>query len=494
MNQSKSLLDEHASRAKEACRFLRSTTVKDRAAFMHAVANKIEALGQELLDTAHAETALPFPRLTGEKTRTVGQWRTYADAVAKGLYTDARIDTADAAKAKNDIRKYNVGIGPVLVFGAGNFPFAFSTAGGDTASALGAGCPVIVKAHPAHPATSQLMANAIEAVVKEVGWPAGVFAHVAGDYLEGSNERTGTYLTAHPFIKAVGFTGSYGGGKALFDVANQRPEPIPVFAEMGSVNPVFAFSNALEQRAEVLAMEYAASLTLGVGQFCTNPGIFIAVKGVGLDRFKAALKNAIGSALPAAMLNEGIHAHFEKNKSLLSSQDGVAVLAEAATEASDGQGRPKVIEVSAQKFISNPLLSEEVFGPFGVVVTADHDGEVGMIAEQLRGQLTATLAATTEDLAAHNDIIACIEEKAGRLLFNGMPTGVEVVYGMQHGGPFPASTDARFTSVGPDAVKRFVRPLAFQNWPEQHLPDELKNNNSLNIFRMVNGKLTADNV
>jgi len=487
MNQSKAFLDEKARLAGEAFQFLKATTVAERAKFMHAVADRIEGLGQELLDTANAETALPLARLTGEKARTVGQWRKYADAVALGIYTEARIDRANPEAGKSDIRKFSVGIGPVLVFGASNFPFAFSTAGGDTASAIGAGCPVIVKGHSGHQQTSTLMAEAILSVVKDFGWPEGVFSHILGNDVEGTGEKIGAYLTAHPEIKAVGFTGSYWGGKALFDIANQREEPIPVFAEMGSVNPVFAFTHILDERAEALAKEYAASLTLGVGQFCTNPGIFIAVKGDGLVRFKTALAEEISQVAPATMLHSGIHASYEKNKNTLSEQQAVAVLAESAVDAPEDQGRAKVVVTSAQNFLQNPVLSEEVFGPFGVLVEADSYTEVLAIAKQLKGQLTITIAGTTEDIDEHESIVHLVKDKAGRLLFNGMPTGVEVVYAMQHGGPFPSSTDPRFTSVGPDAVKRFVRPLAFQNWPNTFLPEELQDGNPLGITRIVDG-------
>ncbi len=490
MNQPKKVLDHIVDKAEEAFSFMKKTTVKERMLFMHAVADSIERLGQELIDAAHEETALPHARLTGEKARTIVQWRTYADAVGQGRYVEARIDTSNTETGKNDLRKYNIGIGPVLVFGASNFPFAFSTAGGDTASAIGAGCPVIVKAHPGHPRTSQLMAVAISEVVGTIGWPQGVFSHFVGEYLEGSDERTGSYLTAHPGVKAVGFTGSFRGGKALFDVANQRSEPIPVFAEMGSINPVFAFTNALEQRAEALAVEYAASLTLGVGQFCTNPGVFIAVKGDGIERFKTTLNKAIEPLSPTTMLNKGIYKQYEQNKSLLHQQEGVSVLAEAKDAGMEGQGRAKVLYVPAKVFLSNPVFNEEVFGPFGIVVEAENYGEVYDFARQLKGQLTTTLTATEDDLIDHPDIVDCLKDKVGRLLFNGMPTGVEVVNAMHHGGPFPASTDLRFTSVGPDAIKRFVRPISFQNWPEQLLPDELKDSNPLHILRFVDGLFT----
>lgn len=481
---SKESIDQRIRMATDAYQFLKNTTIKERAQFMNAVAYKIEALGEELLITAHEETSLPLARLTGEKARTIGQWRGYAKAVSTGIYTEARIDLSEPEKQKGDLRKYNIGIGPVVVFGASNFPFAFSTAGGDTASAIGAGNPVIVKAHPAHPKTSQIMADAITATLKELGWPEGIFSHITG-----TSNDIGAYLTQHKDIKAVAFTGSFGGGKALFDLANQREEPIPVFAEMGSINPVFAFEHILENRAEDLAKEYASSLTLGVGQFCTNPGVFIALKGESLNRFINALKNEIPGITPVNMLHKGIFENYEKLKGIASSQSEVGVIAEVNTEINEWQGRAIVTQTTGQNFIKNSLLSEEVFGPFGIVVACKTPEEILEIARQLKGQLTITVAATHTDVHENGDLINLLKDKCGRLLFNGMPTGVEVVYAMQHGGPFPSTTDARFTSVGPDAVKRFVRPISFQNWPDEFLPEELKNENSLQINRIVDGEI-----
>ncbi|QBA21103.1 aldehyde dehydrogenase (NADP(+)) [Chryseobacterium indologenes] len=435
-------IDKRVQMAVEAFRFLKNTTINDRAEFMNAVADQIEALGEELLTVTHTETALPLARLTGEKARTAGQWRSYAKAVADGIYTEARIDLAQPEKQKGDLRKYNVGIGPVVIFGASNFPFAFSTAGGDTASAIGAGCPVIIKAHPAHPQTSQIMADAIS--------------------------------------------------KALFDIASRRKNPIPVFAEMGSINPVFAFQNLLETKAEALAKEYIGSLTLGVGQFCTNPGVFIALKGESFNRFINTLKKEIQKVAPAKMLHKGILDNFEKNKSIALEQPDVEIIASAETE--NFSGNATVIKTSAGNFVNNPVLSEEVFGPFGIVVECETDEELIEIAQQLKGQLTITIAATREDVRDNSTLITILKDKCGRLLFNGMPTGVEVVYSMQHGGPFPSTTDSRFTSVGPDAVKRFVRPICFQNWPDEFLPDELKNENPLQISRMVDGTVNSESL
>ncbi|VFA40777.1 aldehyde dehydrogenase (NADP(+)) [Chryseobacterium indologenes] len=484
---SKQNIELRIQMASEAYQFLKKTTVKERAAFMNAVADRIEALGEELLTTAHTETSLPLARLTGEKARTAGQWRSYAKAVASGIYTESRIDLAQPEKQKSDIRKYNIGLGPVVVFGASNFPFAFSTAGGDTASAIGAGCPVIVKAHPAHPQTSQMMADVITDTVKEFGWPQGIFSHITG-----TSHEIGAFLTQHKDIHAVAFTGSFNGGKALFDTASRRENPIPVFAEMGSINPVFALQQLLENKAKALAKEYVTSLTLGVGQFCTNPGVFIARKGESLDTFISAVKNEIQEITPAPMLHKGIYESFKKHKSIAIIQADVEVI--ASTETEEGKGSAAVIKTNAQNFINNPVLSEEVFGPFGIIVTCENQGELIQIAQKLKGQLTITLAATSDDIHENSELIDILKDKCGRLLFNGMPTGVEVVYGMQHGGPFPSTTDARFTSVGPDAVKRFVRPISFQNWPNEFLPEELKNENPLQINRMVDGEINSESL
>ena len=481
---SKENIELRIQMASRAYQFLKNTTIKERAAFMNAVADQIEALGEELLTTAHAETSLPLARLTGEKARTVGQWRSYAKAVASGIYSDPRIDLAQPEKQKGDLRKYNIGIGPVVVFGASNFPFAFSTAGGDTASAIGAGCPVIVKAHPAHPQTSQMMADAIIKTVKEFGWEEGIFSHITGTSYE-----IGAYLTQHKDIQAVAFTGSFNGGKALFDIAHRRENPIPVFAEMGSINPVFALQHLIENKAEALAKEYISSLTLGIGQFCTNPGVFIAVKGQSLDRFIAAVRNEIQEITPAKMLHNGIYESFEKHKSNAVKQPDTEVI--VTTETEEGKASVTIIKTNAQSFLNNPVLNEEVFGPFGIIVICENQEELIQIAQNLKGQLTITVAATSDDVREHSELINLLKDKCGRLLFNGMPTGVEVVYAMQHGGPFPSTTDARFTSVGPDAVKRFVRPISFQNWPDEFLPEELKNENPLQISRIVDGEVNS---
>ncbi|GAA4804587.1 aldehyde dehydrogenase (NADP(+)) [Olivibacter ginsenosidimutans] len=478
-------------KAEQAIQQLKKRSIADRAALMDAIAAKIEGLGRELIATAMEESHLPEARLVGEKARTIFQWRSYADHIRNGICFEARIDTAipDKTPPKPDLRKIKVGLGPVVVFGASNFPFAFSTAGGDTASALAAGCSVIVKAHPGHPKTSTLMAQAIAEAIQEEGWHEGVFSHVYGH----SNE-SGAYLVQHPLVKSVAFTGSYGGGKALFDLADKRKEPIPVFAEMGSINPIFALPDKLAADPRGLASQYFASLTLGVGQFCTNPGVFIAIKGKDLAVFKAALQNEVASCPPATMLHDGIAKAYHTMSKKVLSQPAVRLLGKADQSATEGQGMALLAEAEAKSILANEHLLEEVFGPFGLIVTCENEDEMLMLARQLKGQLSITIASTDADAAKHTELIGLLQDKCGRLLFNGMPTGVEVCLAMQHGGPFPATTDARFTSVGADAIQRFLRPLSFQNWPDALLPDALKDANPLGIYRTVNNVLTKEAV
>lgn len=453
---------------------------------MNTIADEIEALGDELIQAAHEETHLPLARLTGEKGRTVLQWRSYGAALAAGTILDVRIDTAlpERTPPRPDIRKTYVGLGPVVVFGASNFPFAFSTAGGDTASAIAAGCPVIVKAHSAHTRTAGIMAEAIRRGVKKAGYPEGTFAQIFSNSREISQS-----LVKHPLVKAVGFTGSYTGGKALFDIANQRPEPIPVFSEMGSVNPVFVLPEKIKNRPEEVAQQYVASLTLGVGQFCTNPGIIIVPEGQ--QKFLDALVAAAGQVPPCKMLHEGIADSYTKNKTTVSSQDNVRVLL-GASSSDKGIGEAALALTTAEDFLANDTLQEEVFGPFGLVVTYSDSKQMTDIARKIHGQLTCTILGEEAEIGDHEELLLWVTEKCGRLLFNGFPTGVEVVSAMQHSGPFPACTDSRFTSVGPDAIRRFARPVSFQNVPDVYLPDELKNSNPLGLYRLVNGKITQE--
>jgi NADP-dependent aldehyde dehydrogenase len=446
----------------------------DRANLMRSIAKEIEALGEELIQTTMRETHLPEARLKGERARTMFQLTSYADACEKGDWLEARITTAipDRVPPRPDIRKMLVPMGPVVVFGSSNFPYAYSTAGGDTASALAAGCTVVVKAHPAHPETSELMAGAIQKALNSLGLPEDIFIH-----LHGASHAVGEALVKDEHTKAVGFTGSYSGGMALFNWANQRKEPIPVFAEMGSVNPVFLFNEKLSADTDGIAKMYADSITLGVGQFCTNPGIIVGLEGGALQSFIHALGEKMAAIQVGSMLHTGIAEAYQQKSAAALSQPDIENISKTAAP------QPILASVSGKTFLSNPLLHQEVFGPFSLVVSCSDFAEMQAIADAVEGQLTCTVMATQAELTAHAELLQTIQSKCGRIIFNGVPTGVEVCHAMQHGGPFPSSTDARFGSVGPDAIKRFARPLAFQNFPDTLLPDELKEANPLQINR-----------
>jgi 2,5-dioxopentanoate dehydrogenase len=489
MNYTDATLNEVDSALKEAqLAFLsyKNISGKKKAEFLNAIADEIEALGQELVTTVMLETSLPEARVINERGRTTGHCRMFANLVHEGSWLEARVDTAIADRApapKPDIRKMLVPIGPVVVFGAANFPLAYSTAGGDTASALAAGCPVIVKAHPAHAGTSELVAGAIKKAIEKTGMPKGVFQHVHGAGFE-----VGQALVKHPLTKAVGFTGSLTGGKALFDAANQRPQPIPVFAEMSSINPVILLPETLNAEAEKTAEKLAGSITLGVGQFCTNPGLIIAIENEGLSRFIKSLSTAVENTAPGTMLHQGIADNYTKRLSQTLAQKGITLEGQSTTATARKQGKPAVASVSVSEFIKNPLLAEEVFGPFSLVIRCKDVSELHAAINHLHGQLTASVFGSESEISKHQNILNVLIEKAGRLIINGVPTGVEVCPAMQHGGPFPSTTDSRFTSVGTDAIKRFARPVAFQNFPNALLPEELKNENPLGIWRLFNSE------
>lgn len=465
---------------------------------MKAIAVELENCGDALIQTAMSETNLPEARLRGERSRTIFQLNSYAEACEKADWLAACIDTAipDKVPPKPDIRKMLVPIGPVVVFGASNFPFAYSTAGGDTASAFAAGCPVIVKAHPAHAETSEIVANAILTAATTCNMPKGIFAHVHGAGFE-----VGKALVTHPHTKAVGFTGSYTGGKQLFDWGNQRKDPIPVFAEMGSVNPVFLMPEKLSAgsggtaSANEIATMYAGSITLGVGQFCTNPGIIIGIEGEALQTFVHDLGKAIQQITPAAMLHDGIAAAYKKNKDNALLQEDVHLVAESELWQSSETlpklaALPTLATATGQAFLNNPVLHQEVFGPYSIIIRCKDMNEMIEVAKKLEGQLTSTLMATENDIKDNDALVEAVKNICGRFILNSVPTGVEVCLSMQHGGPFPASTDARFGSVGADGIKRFARPIAFQNWSNDLLPAELQDENPLGIWRTVNNELT----
>ncbi|TDG37030.1 aldehyde dehydrogenase (NADP(+)) [Pedobacter changchengzhani] len=490
-NHTTAELDEVIAQSVQAFHQYKKFSLKQRADFMRAIAVEIEALGDVLLTTAAEETNLPLARLTGERGRTMFQLNAYADATEGGDWLGASIDTANAERVppKPDTRKMLVPLGPVVVFGASNFPFAYSTAGGDTATAFAAGCSVIVKAHPAHSKTSTLVASAIEKAAEKTNMPKGIFAHVYGSGFE-----TGEHLTKHEAIKAVAFTGSFSGGKALFDWANQRENPIPVFAEMGSVNPVFLLPEKLAEETASLAKQMAGSVTLGVGQFCTNPGLMVAIDGAPLEQFLVDLKNEIEQIAPSAMLHAGISANYSEKLTAALAQKGVEVVGETSSQTTDIQGKVTVATVSADVFLANPVLHQEVFGPYSLIIKCKDKDQLLAVTKAMEGQLTCTLMATKNDINAFQDLLSEVREICGRLIFNNVPTGVEVALSMQHGGPYPASTDSRFTSVGADGIKRFARPLCYQNMDDEFLPTELQNANPLNINRTINNVLSKDKI
>ena len=466
-----------------------ATGLEDRAAFLEAVAEQILAIGDELIVRAMAESGLPRARLEGERGRTVGQLRLFAEVVRRGDWLDATIDPAMPDRQplpRPDLRRMNVALGPVAVFGASNFPLAFSVAGGDTASALAAGCPVVVKGHPAHPGTGELVARAIREAVDASGLPAGVFS-----YLPGETNELGGALVADPRIRAVGFTGSRGGGLALVRIANDRPEPIPVYAEMSSINPVVLMPEALKARGQAMAPAFVQSLTMGAGQFCTNPGLVLAVAGPDLDAFVEAAGRALEEQAPSTMLTPGIHASFEKGVDALASHSAVTQVARGKVGDGVNQAQGALFRTDAESFLADRALSHEVFGSSSVVVVARDLDELGRLVAGLEGQLTATIQMDEGDREAAATLLPILAERAGRVLANGWPTGVEVAHAMVHGGPFPATSDGRITSVGSAAIERFLRPVSYQNIDPSLLPPALRDDNPWGIARRVDGKREA---
>jgi NADP-dependent aldehyde dehydrogenase len=455
----------------------------DRAAFLERIAFEIEALGEVMIRTTQEETNLPEARLLGERGRTTMQLRMFAKMLLEGSWVEASIDHAIPEKvpAKPDIRKMLVPSGPVVVFGASNFPYAYSTAGGDTASALAGGCTVVVKAHPAHIKTSSLIATAISNAIEFCKMPKHSFQHVAGTSFE-----IGKALVQNSYTSAVGFTGSFSGGRALYDYAAIRPKPIPVFSEMGSINPVLLLSDALSHQAETIATQYAGSITLGVGQFCTNPGLLIGVASEGLEKFKITLSNAINQVAPAKMLHEGILKAYENNFSKALATNGVTSISNENV-AIENCATPIIAHVTGKGFLENENLKEEVFGPYAMLVECADMAELKKVWKTVSGQLTTSIMGTDKDFEDEPDLIEMASMIAGRVLLNGVPTGVEVCASMVHGGPYPATTDNRFTAVGINAVKRWVRPVCYQNCPDHLLPDALKERNPLQIKRMIDG-------
>lgn len=464
----------------------RESSLEARARFLETIADNIAALGPELIERAELETGLPRARLEGERGRTMGQLRLFANLVRGGDWLGVRVDPALPERTpapRPDLRQRKIALGPVAVFGASNFPLAFSVAGGDTAAAMAAGCPVVVKAHPAHPGVSELVAGAIVDAVKAAGLPEGVFSMLAGPA-----NALGAALAADPRIKAVAFTGSRAGGLALAKIAQTRAEPIPVYAEMSSINPILLLPHALKARGRELATAFVASLTMGAGQFCTNPGLVLAVAGPDLERFADAAAIGLNGAPPALMLTPRIHQTYIEGVNKLAAQSGVDVLVRGGGDASPNRGRAALFATDAATFLANAELSHEVFGASSLIVRCRDEAEMLRVIAGLEGQLTAALHMDDADQALAGRLLPALERKAGRILANGWPTGVEVSPAMVHGGPCPATTDARGTSVGTLAIERFLRPVCYQNLDDALLPKALRSDNPLGLARLVDGR------
>lgn len=471
--------------AEEAFKTYGTIADAKKADFLDAIAEEIEALGEDLLTTYIQESGLPAGRANGERGRTTGQLRAFATMLREGSWVEAIINKTEG---KPDIRRLQIPIGPVVVFGASNFPLAFSTAGGDTASALAAGCPVVVKSHPLHAGTGELVASAVIKAAKRTGMPNGVFSNV-----NSSGIAVGTALVEHPSVKAVGFTGSIKGGTALCKIAANRAIPIPVYAEMGSINPVLILPSALKTESEKWAKNYAASIVAGTGQFCTNPGLILGIKSAELDNFIAILALETDKLDPTCMLHPTIKKQYENLKSEVLDQEGYTQETSLEKVVKPNYALQNIIAVDGATFLKNKTFHKEVFGPFSVVVKCDDVQQLNTIILELEGQLTGTvLNADLQEWDNFKETVENLKNKVGRLIFNNVPTGVEVCSGMTHGGPFPASSDSKFTSVGLTAVKRWVRPVTFQDWPDQLLPDALQDKNPLNITRTVNDILTKN--
>ena len=481
-------LDDACALAWAAFDAYRETQPEARATFLDTIAANILALGDELVDRCVAETGLPRARVEGERGRTVGQLRMFADVVRAGDYLEVRIDPAQPARQpapRPDLRLRHIGLGPVAVFGASNFPLAFSVAGGDTASALAAGCPVIVKAHSAHPGTSELVGMAVQQAVKACGMPEGTFS-----LLFGSGREIGQGLVRDRRIKAVGFTGSRHAGTELIALANARPEPIPVYAEMSSINPVLLFPHALDARGDAIAQQFVQSLTLGAGQFCTNPGLIFAVDGPALERFTAAAAERLTQAAAATMLTPGIHQTFERSVAAFAQHPQVRTVARAHAPTGANQGQGVLFATSADAFRESKALHEEIFGAASLIVRCPDLKTMLDLIESLEGQLTTALHIDEADYAAARTFLPALERRAGRVLVNDFGTGVEVTHAMVHGGPYPATAAGRSTSVGSLAIRRFLRPVSYQGMPDALLPDALKTSNPLAINRLLDGKVT----
>jgi NADP-dependent aldehyde dehydrogenase len=467
----------------QAYKSYKNTSLETRHQLLYTIAAEIEALGDALLEVAASETNLPLPRLRSERARTLFQLRHYADQLMAGHPLDARIDTADPNRVppKPDLRKMNVPIGPVAVFGASNFPLAYSTAGGDTACALAAGCSVVLKAHPAHPQTSELVAKAIWKALDACQLPSTLFAHVQGGI------ELGEALVKHPLIKAVGFTGSFEAGRQLFRWGAERPDPIPVFAEMGSLNPVCFLPKGLAQDITGWATRFAQSVSQNAGQFCTKPGLLILLDDAQSQLFLEKLRTAFDALEPIPLLHPGIEARYHQSVSITQQQSCIHEIT-SSRRTPAGVAAPILQTIAADNFVWNKNLQQEVFGPYTLAILCRDLTQMLDVANGLHGQLTASLIANSDELQQHRTLMQTLQDRCGRLIFNGVPTGVEVGWAMQHGGPWPASTDSRFSAVGADGIRRFLRPVAYQDCLPELLPEALQDENPLGIWRMVNNE------
>jgi NADP-dependent aldehyde dehydrogenase len=485
-------LDRALELAARAFPVYRKVAPDQIAAFLERIGAEIVGLGAALIERTGAETGLPAARLEGERARTVGQLKMFADLVRDGSWVDARIDRPIPDRKplpKPDLRRMLVPIGPVAVFCASNFPLAFSVAGGDTASALAAGNPVVVKANRAHPGCAELVGEAVRRAVAACGLPPGVFSMI-----HGANHELNLRLVKHPHTRAAGFTGSLKGGRALFDAAASRPDPIPVYAEMGSVNPVFVLPHALDERGEAIAEGLKGSVTMGNGQFCTKPGVVLAFDDPALDKFTEKLKSLMMQQAPGTLLHPGILKSYDDGVKAFGSLSTIVAKSSTAADKTKTQAEAAVFETDASHFLKETRLREEVFGPATLLVRCGTRDELERAARALEGHLTATIHGTEADLKEFAPLVAILEERVGRLVFNGFPTGVEVCPSMNHGGPYPATTDGKFTSVGTAAIYRFARPVCYQNFPDSALPQELRNKNVRKMWRLVDGKPSQDDL
>lgn len=481
--------DEAMQGAESVFDTLRLATPETRASLLDAIADEITALGDALLERAHAETALPMARLTGERGRAIGQCKLFAALIREGSWADARVDHAIPDRQplpKPDVRRVMMPIGPVVVFGASNFPFAIGVVGTDTVCALAAGCPVVVKGHPAHPGTCEMLSRAVLAALHKVGLPAGCFS-----LLHGKGNDIGTTLVKHPLTQAVGFTGSMRGGRALMDVAAARPHPIPVYAEMGSVNPVFVLPGALEERASKVAEAYIGSVTMGVGQFCTNPAVVLGIRGEDLKQFTSNAAALAAKVAPQTMLHSGICEAYDAGTAVWQTVSGIELVAQSETPVAKNasQAACRIFTTTIDVLESNAELRREVFGPCSIITQCATLEDMVRYANGLEGQLTATIHGTEDDLREFAPLVRALEKKVGRLIFNGFPTGIEVCPSMHHGGPYPAASHSFFTSIGTASIYRFVRPVSYQGFPEEALPELLQDANPRGAMRIVDGEL-----